>query len=327
MGTLAAGDRENSVRAAGEPTSARAREATRRPGDPRHTVIGMSDTDVMARAGHVQRATNSLHSLVYFSPEGDQQYVAAGLRPGRMGYFASRSAPMGAVGPEVVAATFYNFNPELVARHIPRAWGLATPQAVLAARWRVADLTLRRLLGDEVIGSPELSWAGQFARTAALQCTAEGRPLYAAHAGLDWPTEPHLIFWHAITLLREYRGDGHITALVQAQLSGLEALITHTATGRGFTVAAAGELRMWSPEQWAGAQESLRDRGLLDADGDLTAAGRALRQEIENATDRLSSAPWADVDADDFDRFVGYGRSLTRLVVAAGAFPGGVFAR
>ena len=29
----------------------------------------------------------------------------------RMQYFASRSAPMGAVTAKVVAATFYNFNP------------------------------------------------------------------------------------------------------------------------------------------------------------------------------------------------------------------------
>ena len=98
----------------------------------------MTDSDVIDRAGRVFRATNSLHSCVYFSPEGDQEYVAAGLRPGRMGYFASRSAPMGEVGPAVVAATFYNFNPALIARHIPRAWTLATPAQVLAARWRVA---------------------------------------------------------------------------------------------------------------------------------------------------------------------------------------------
>ena len=122
----------------------------------------MADPAVLA--GRVFRASNSLHSCVYFSPEGDEEYVAAGLRPGRMGYFASRSAPMGAVGAGVVAATFYNFNPELVQRHIPRAWSLATPQRVLDARWRVVDRTLRRLLGEQVIVSAELARAGEFAR-------------------------------------------------------------------------------------------------------------------------------------------------------------------
>ncbi len=283
--------------------------------------------EVAAAAGRVFRAINSLHSCVYFSPEGDEEYVAVGLRPGRMGYFASRSAPMGAVGPAVVAATFYNFNPELVARHIPRAWSLATPQQVLAARWRVADRTLRRLLGDEVVSSVELAEAGGFARRVALRCTTEGRPLFAAHAALDWPTEPHLLFWHAITLLREHRGDGHLTALVAGELSGIEALITHTATGRGFQVPAAKALRMWSDEQWSAAQDVLRQRGLLTAGGDLTDAGAGLRQHVESETDRLSAAPWVGVDPGQVEDFITYAKSLTRTAVSAGAFLDGVFAR
>ncbi len=286
----------------------------------------MIDSDVIARAGRIYRATNSLHSCVYFSPEGDEEYVSAGLRPGRMGYFASRSAAMGAVGPGVVTATFYNFNPELVARHIPRAWTLATPQQVLDARWRVADRTLRRLLGDEVIASAELANAAGLLREAALRCNVEGRPLFAGHSGLDWPIEPHLVLWHATTLLREHRGDGHIAALVQAELSGIEALVTHTATHRGFLVPAAKTLRMWSDEQWDAAEDGLRERGLLDTAGELTAAGRQLRDDLEAATDRLSSEPWRGVDPGTVDSLVTYGKSLTRAMVAAGAFPEMVFA-
>ena len=60
---------------------------------------------------------------------------------------------------------------------------------------------------------------------------ADGRPRYAGHAELDWPNAPYAQLWHAITLLREYRGDGHIAALVTHGLSGLEALITHIAMG------------------------------------------------------------------------------------------------
>ncbi len=288
----------------------------------------VSDTAVLAAvAGRVFRATNSLHSCVYFSPEGDEEYVAAGLRPGRMGYFASRSAPMGAVGAGVVSATFYNFNPELVGRHIPRAWSLATPEHVLAARWKVVDRTLRRLLGNEVIASAELARAGEFARRIAGRCSPEGRPLFAGHAGLGWPTEPQLVFWHAVTLLREHRGDGHIAALVDAELSGIEALITHTATGRGFQVPAAKALRMWSDEQWTTGQDGLRDRGLLAADGALTLAGAKLREQVEAETDRLSAAPWRGVPADEVETFIDYAKSLTRIAVSAGAFPDTVFAR
>ncbi|SDP15357.1 hypothetical protein SAMN04515671_3059 [Nakamurella panacisegetis] len=286
----------------------------------------MIDSDVITRAGRVFRATNSLHSLVYFVPEGDEEYVAAGLRPGRMGYFASRAAPMGAVGPGTVTATFYNFNPELVARHIPRAWTLATPERVLAARWRVADRGLRRLLGPEIIGSADLKRAAEIARRAALACGIEGRPLFAGHAGLEWPQETHLVFWHAVTLLREHRGDGHITALVRAELSGIEAIVTHTATGRGFLTDAAKALRMWSDGQWAAAQAGLAGRGILDAEGNLTAAGSALRAELEDETDRLSAAPWRGIDADSVDELISLGKTLTRRVVDRGAFPPKVFA-
>jgi len=84
-------------------------------------------------AGRAHRATDSLHSMIYFAPEAEEQLVAAGLRPGRMTYFASRSAPMGAVTAGVTTATFVNFNPDLVAKYIPRAWTLASIDAILAA--------------------------------------------------------------------------------------------------------------------------------------------------------------------------------------------------
>jgi hypothetical protein len=36
----------------------------------------------------------------------------------------------------------------------------------------------------------------------------------------------------------------------------------------------------------------LADRGLLTEDGELTDRGRELRDGVEDATDRLSAAPW-----------------------------------
>src|SRR3712207_7819831 len=51
------------------------------------------------------------------------------------------------------------------------------------------------------------------------------------------------------TLFRsEHRGDGHVACLLRSGLSGLEALVTHTWTGRGFTEAAARATRGWSEE-------------------------------------------------------------------------------
>jgi hypothetical protein len=266
-----------------------------------------------------------LHALVYFVPEADEELTAVGLRPGRMCYFASRSAAMGPVSAGVTAATFYNFNPTLVARHIPRAWSLAGIDDILAARMRAADRALRRLLGPELVTSAVVAEAAELARAAATDLPPDGRTLYAAHAGLPWPEEPHLVLFHAITLLREHRGDGHVAALQHAELSGLEALITHTATGRGFTVAAARTTRGWSEEEWAAGEAALRERGLLDEAG-LSEAGEALRAAVEADTDRLAAAPWRQLGSDKTSRLTELGKQLSRAVVGAGAFPADVFA-
>src|SRR3954462_12050805 len=217
------------------------------------------DPAAVARA---HRAIEPLHSHMYFAPEHDDRFAALGLRPGRMSYFAGRAAPMGAVGAGVVAATFYNFSPSLVARHIPRAWTLAAPEQVIAARLDAARASLTRLLGDAA-GAPEVGELADLLREACSVLTPEARPLYAAHADLPWPEEPLLQLWFGATLLREHRGDGHLTALLSAKLTGLEALVTHTVTGRGFVPEAAKATRGWSDEEWDAATVSLTERGLL----------------------------------------------------------------
>jgi helix-turn-helix protein len=274
-------------------------------------------------------ATNVLHSLIYFAPEAEQHFTAAGLEPGRMSYFAGRSAPMGAVGAGVVTATFYNFSPELVAAAIPRAWQLATPAAVIEARFAAVDAVFRRLLGRDLIASPDLITLAGLVREAAGACTPEGRPLYAGHADLPWPDGgPHLDLWHGLSLLREYRGDGHVAALTAAGLSGLEALVTHTATGQGFTPEFARASRGWAAADWDSARAGLVARGLLDAAGELTAAGLEVRAKVERDTDRMAAPPWLHLGDEATEQVVQLGRPLSRTVAAAGAFPAdGVFAR
>ena len=280
----------------------------------------------LVRSAHV--ATNALHSLSYFAPETEQQLTGTGLQPGRMCYFAGRAAPMGAVSAGVVTATFYNFSPDLIAHCIPRAWELARPDAVISARFAAVDAALTRLLGPDVIASPDMITMAALTREATAACRPEGRPLYAGHAGLDWPDPPHLVMWHALSLLREHRGDGHVCALAAAQLSGLEALVSHTATGQGFVPEFAQASRGWSEEEWQGAVEALTARGVLGADGSLTAAGEALRAQVEEETDRLAAAPWQHLGDERTGEVVRIGQAMTRTVMKAGAFPRqGVFAR
>jgi len=271
------------------------------------------------------RVLEPLHSLQYFAQESEHELTALGLRPGRMAYLAARSAAMGAVGAGVVTATFYNFNPEVVARHLPRAWSIAAPEQVLAARLRAAENALRRLLGAAA-DSADIAECAALAHRAAAACSPQGRPLFAAHADLDVPSSDLGSLWHAVTLLREFRGDGHVVALVAAGLSGLEALVTHTATGRGFVPTFATASRGWSGEQWEAAAEGLRGRGVLDEQGRLTEEGVALRSHLESETDRLSAAPLATLTDAEVARLTELGASLTRRVLAARAFPQDVFA-
>ncbi|WP_134766669.1 hypothetical protein [Nocardioides sp. 1609] len=277
-------------------------------------------------AGRTARTLETLHALCYFAPEVDAELVALGVRTGRATYFASRSAPMGAVGAGTVTATFFVFNPALVARLVPAVWEAASPADVVAARFRGVDAAYRRLLGDEAIAAPEVAEAADLTRAAVAGCDPAGRPLYAAHADLDWPDEPHLALWHGLSLLREYRGDGHVAALLSHGLTGLESLVTHTATGTGFTEPAAKLTRGWSDEQWAGAVSALAGRGLVDDDGALTEAGLAQRASVEAATDQMALAPWATLGEDGRERLGAIGKPLVIRALKAGAFPAGVFA-
>jgi hypothetical protein len=262
------------------------------------------------------RTLEPLHGFVYFSPDAEPEYVAAGLKPGRMGYFASRSAAMGAVPAEVVIATFFNFNHELVRSVIPSAWHEATPERVLAARLRIVDVGLRRMLGD-AIGSPELAEAATLARRAAeAACERpEGRALFAGHASLPWPDDPHLVLWHAQTLLREFRGDAHVAALMLYGLNGLDALISHAASG-DVPAEALRTTRAYSEAEWAAGVASLAARGIVEADGSFTDRGRQQRQAIEQRTDDSSIAPYEAIGEDGCERLRALARPFSRTVSA-----------
>lgn len=293
------------------------------------------DTDLATATGRLARGLEPLHAQIYFAAEAEPAYQEAGLEQGQMTYFAPRAAPMGPVGPSVVTGTFYNFNPDLVARSIPRAWALATAGDLVAARFAVADASLRRLLGDDAVGSPEMAEAARLARTAAEAVQPEGRPLAAGHLDVGWPASPHLVLWHALSILREHRGDGHIALLLEAGLSGLEALLTATASGTGFTVAFARGNRGWTVEQWNAGVDALAGRGLLEPAGGgddavepvLTEAGSALRRRLEDDTHRLGAAPWTVLGTDGAARLGELGGAFARTAMANGAFPAeGVFA-
>jgi hypothetical protein len=242
------------------------------------------------RARRLWRALEPYHAVVYFAPESQAACTGLGTRGYWMSYFALRAAPLGAAPPELITAAFYGFAPRLVARAVPDTWKVASPQRFLATRLEAVDTALHRLLGSDVLRSPAVAEAAALAREAALAAPTAGRPLGAANAALPWPEPPHLLLWHAQTVLRELRGDGHVAALLTAGLDPVESLVLFAAdiamdpdwmrTRRG-----------WTEDEWAAGAARLAGRGLLNGGGALTAAGRALRTAVEERTDALADAP------------------------------------
>ena len=230
------------------------------------------------------------HAVTYFEPECAQAFEAVGLRGFWRGYFAGRAAPFGPTGPGLVTASFFGFDPAFVARALPLVWTVAAPDVAIRARIDGADAALRRLLAGET-SSPGLAEAADLARHAIDGVRAEGRPLFAANAELEWPSDaPHLTLWHAATLVREHRGDGHVAALTTAGLHPVEAHLSQVAAS-GAGLDTIQPYRGWGDDDWALGAELLRARGWIDGEGRLTERGRAGRDDIESTTDRLAEAP------------------------------------
>ena len=266
------------------------------------------------------RSLEPYHGLVYFAPEAFSQYEALGVA-GFGGYFPSRAAAMGPVGPEVVVATFFNFRPALVHDAIPSAWDAAPPSSWIAARLAGIDAALRRAIGDDVLSSADVeraaSLAGAAAAAAAAQCA--GRPLALAHAAVPRPDEPHLALWHSITVLREHRGDGHVSCLVESGVDGCEALVLHAASGDVPRAALQGT-RGWTDDEWAAAVARLASRGIVDADGAFTDEGRAFRDAIERRTDELAVGPWSTIGEDACEELRDLVRPMSKAIVGSGSF-------
>ncbi|MEU8236492.1 hypothetical protein AB0C12_43465 [Actinoplanes sp. NPDC048967] len=241
-----------------------------------------------------------LHAVTYFAPEARAAFEGAGLRGFWRGYFAGRAAPLGAVPAAPVTALFFSFAPAMVARALPDVWQRASPEQALAARLDGAVAALRAVLPAE----PE-RWAAaaDLLEVAARAAVTDGRALSAANAALPRPAEPLARLWHAATVLREHRGDGHIAALVHAEVNGCQALVLRDALHGGREQLQPN--RGWTDAEWDAAGKELASRGWLDDDSRPTAEARAVHRAVEDHTDRLAAQPWSALAPADRTRLAG----------------------
>lgn len=260
-----------------------------------------------------------IHVVTYFSPEARAALSGAGYKGFWMGYFAGRAAPMGPVGAEVVFATFYNFSFAHVSRAIPDAWAFAPPIAALEARQRGATAALQRAFASGDLAET-VETAAVLARAAAESAPMEGRTLFAANRAVPWPEEPTAALWQACTLLREHRGDGHVAALAAAGIGGREANVLQAAAG-AVPREVFGASRHYDDAEWDSVSERLIDRGMLRPDGKLTAAGKEVRDDVEDRTDRIALTAYDTLDDEQLRQLYDALLPLARAVVATGDIP------
>jgi hypothetical protein len=255
-------------------------------------------------------------ATVTFSAVPTEAFLAIGMRNYWDGYFAGRAAPLGLVPAEVVHAVFYNFAAGEVARHIPWVWGKTTPQEAIAVRERGSTTALRQMIG-ELADSPTLARAADLATRAGLSAPTEGRALYAGLRALDVPGEPVARLWHAATLLREHRGDGHNAALVAHGIGGTEAHVL-LALSFGMPAHAFGRLHHLPEAQVAAVVDGLRGRGIVTGAGGLTDAGREIKDRIEARTDELAAPAYDVLGAAELDELIEGLEPVAAAVEAAG---------
>ncbi|MBQ1051921.1 MarR family transcriptional regulator [Micromonospora sp. C51] len=241
-------------------------------------------------------------ATVTFSEVPNEAFLALGMRNYWDGYFAGRAAPLGLAPAEVVHAVFYNFAAGEVARHIPWVWGKTTPQEAIAVRERGSAAALRQRIG-QLAESPGLVRAAGLATRAAVSAPTEGRALYAGLRALVVPEEPVARLWHAATLLREHRGDGHNAALLAHGIGGTEAHVL-LALSLGMRTEEFGRIHHLPKAQLAGVVDGLRRRGLVNAAGGFTDAGRETKTRIEALTDELAAPAYDVLAADELDELI-----------------------
>ena len=253
--------------------------------------------------------------LPYSADEPNEAMFALGFTNYWDTYFAGRAAPLGDVPAEVVDALFYNFAPGEVARHIPKVWRTTTPEAAIAARQVGCADALRRILGDNV-DTPAFTRATELLLKAATSAPLEGRPMYAALRALPPPDDVVARLFHAASLLREHRGDGHIVALTVAGVGRLEC---HALFALSMDMPAEkfGRIHHLPQPQLAAVVGGMRDRGLIGEDGWLSEQGRAAHQRVEALTDSLAVAPYDGLGPGELDELMALLEPMAVLLLAA----------
>jgi hypothetical protein len=273
---------------------------------------GRNDPDWVAITRRNARSVQTTIGWIFWDPGAVARYEVLGL-PGPLGYIAARCAPFAGAGPEAVAAAFGSISPLGIAMAFDQLGGQAQ---AFRPFWYARDAAVVEgllahapdILEPLVDLGPDL-WA------VVERLPFTGRPFAASHLAMPRPEDLVLSGWHAVNVLREWRGDTHWAIVAAQGLSGDEASILHNAW-LGYDGDWLSLSRGNSPESIDEAWRRLASKGLARPGGDagswgggavgevdggavaagpdrcVTEAGLDLRQWIEDETDRRTTLPW-----------------------------------
>jgi hypothetical protein len=274
-----------------------------------------SARDRRRTARRLGRLGEPIAAHVYFSKPAGRRYKALGLDYFK-GYFCSRSACMGQLTGEAVAATFGVFNPDIVKPFVDEGWALAERDAVLQAREDGNRESLTELLG----GVPDgVERATELLRQASEGCGIGGRPIHAGLRSLGWPGDPIGDLWRAADLIREHRGDGHNAVWTTSEVDAVEISILFE-LWRGLPLRSYSPTRGWTDAELDPAVAHLEAEGLLEGDH-LTDRGREVREAIEVATDD-GERRVVEALGDDADELFALLEPWARAIVEQHGYPG-----
>lgn len=233
------------------------------------------------------------------------------------GYVWGRAAALGAdVAPSVVVSAFGVFNANLLAPVYVHARTISSHDAILAARESGAASGLRLATGE--VSVETITTCADQLLTALAALEPGPRHLFGALQALAVPTDPHGRLWRAAELVREHRGDSHLSACVAAGLDMVEMNVL-TEIWLGYPVGAYSATRGFDEAQLAAAVARLAARGWM-IDGALSDAGRAARNDIEAATDvgqhQLISALRDGFDEQKFDELCAQLETISAAIIA-----------
>jgi hypothetical protein len=247
-------------------------------------------TDWTAITRRNARSVQTTIGWIFWDPGAAERYCAAGLPEslaGPLGYIAARCAPLAGAGPEAVIAAFGSISPAGIRaafqilgspERFREIWD-ARDQAVLEGLHRYAPKIIAPLQDY----APAL-W------DVVERLPLMGRVFFGAHLAMPRPHDPTLSGWHAVNCLREWRGDTHWALLLAAGLTHPEASILHNAW-LGYEADWLAKSRGTSEDDLNAGWAALQVRGLA-VERSVLPEGVALRQQIEDDTDRLTALPW-----------------------------------